>query len=241
MAMTFLQIELPGEASSAAMPAATAAVSEPTQETLSIMDLMLSGGIGGQIIMLLMVLLSIAMVYIFVNRMGAIKRANKIDPQFMKDIKDHVASGNVQSAINLCERSDSPVARMILKGLTRIGKPLQDISASIENQGKLEIQRLERNLPYLATIAGGAPMLGLLGTVIGMILAFKEMANAGGGVQIEMLAEGIYVAMTTTAAGLVVGIFAYFGYNFLVTRVESVIYKMETSSTEFLDLLDEPV
>jgi len=241
MAMTFLQIELPGEASSAAMPAATAAVSEPTQETLSIMDLMLSGGIGGQIIMLLMVLLSIAMVYIFVNRMGAIKRANKIDPQFMKDIKDHVASGNVQSAINLCERSDSPVARMILKGLTRIGKPLQDISASIENQGKLEIQRLERNLPYLATIAGGAPMLGLLGTVIGMILAFQEMANAGGGVQIEMLAEGIYVAMTTTAAGLVVGIFAYFGYNFLVTRVESVIYKMETSSTEFLDLLDEPV
>ena len=241
MAMTFLQIELPGEASSAAMPASTAAVSEPTQETLSIMDLMLSGGIGGQIIMLLMVLLSIAMVYIFVNRMGAIKRANKIDPQFMKDIKDHVASGNVQSAINLCERSDSPVARMILKGLTRIGKPLQDISASIENQGKLEIQRLERNLPYLATIAGGAPMLGLLGTVIGMILAFKEMANAGGGVQIDMLAEGIYVAMTTTAAGLVVGIFAYFGYNFLVTRVESVIYKMETSSTEFLDLLDEPV
>ena len=241
MAMTFLQIELPGDASSAAMPAATAAVSEPTQETLSIMDLMLSGGIGGQIIMLLMVLLSIAMVYIFVNRMGAIKRANKIDPQFMKDIKDHVASGNVQSAINLCERSDSPVARMILKGLTRIGKPLQDISASIENQGKLEIQRLERNLPYLATIAGGAPMLGLLGTVIGMILAFKEMANAGGGVQIDMLAEGIYVAMTTTAAGLVVGIFAYFGYNFMVTRVESVIYKMETSSTEFLDLLDEPV
>ena len=241
MALTFLQIQLPGEANSAAMPAATASMAEPTQETLSIMDLMLSGGIGGQIIMLLMVLLSIAMVYIFVNRMGAIKRANKIDPQFMKDIKDHVASGNVQSAINLCERSDSPVARMILKGLTRIGKPLQDISASIENQGKLEIQRLERNLPYLATIAGGAPMLGLLGTVIGMILAFKEMANAGGGVQIDMLAEGIYVAMTTTAAGLVVGIFAYFGYNFLVTRVESVIYKMETSSTEFLDLLDEPV
>jgi biopolymer transport protein ExbB len=205
------------------------------------LDLMVSGGLGGQIIMGLMVLLSIAMVYIFVNRMSAIKRANKIDPQFMKDIKDHVASGNVQSAINLCERSDSPVARMILKGLTRIGKPLQDISASIENQGKLEIQRLERNLPYLATIAGGAPMLGLLGTVIGMILAFKEMANAGGGVQIDMLAEGIYVAMTTTAAGLVVGIFAYFGYNFLVTRVESVIYKMETSSTEFLDLLDEPV
>ena len=236
--MTFLQIELPGETATS-VPAQ--AVEATTQKTMSVLDLMVSGGLGGQIIMGLMVLLSIAMVYIFVNRMSAIKRANKIDPQFMKDIKDHVASGNVQSAINLCERSDSPVARMILKGLTRIGKPLQDISASIENQGKLEIQRLERNLPYLATIAGGAPMLGLLGTVIGMILAFKEMANAGGGVQIDMLAEGIYVAMTTTAAGLVVGIFAYFGYNFLVTRVESVIYKMETSSTEFLDLLDEPV
>jgi biopolymer transport protein ExbB len=236
MLLSFLQIELPGNAATAITGA------EPiTQETLSIMDLMLSGGIGGQIIMGLMVLLSVAMVYIFVNRISALKQANTIDPQFMKDIKDHVASGNVQSAINLCERSNSPVARMILKGLTRIGKPLQDISASIENQGKLEIQRLERNLPYLATIAGGAPMLGLLGTVIGMILAFQEMANAGGGVQIDMLAEGIYVAMTTTAAGLVVGIFAYFGYNFLVTRVESVIYMMETSSTEFLDLLDEPV
>ena len=236
MSMSFLQIELPGDAA-AALPAEAT----PNQETLSIMDLMLSGGIGGQIIMTLMVLLSIAMVYIFVSRMGAIKRANKIDPQFMKDIKDHVASGNVQSAINLCERSDSPVARMILKGLTRIGKPLQDISASIENQGKLEIQRLERNLPYLATIAGGAPMLGLLGTVIGMILAFKEMANAGGGVQVDMLAEGIYVAMTTTVAGLIVGIFAFFGYNYLVMRVESVIYKMEVSSTEFLDLLNEPI
>lgn len=214
---------------------------EVTEKTMTVLELLTSGGLGAQVIMALMVLLSIAMVYIFVNRLSAVKRANQIDPQFMKDIKDHVAHGNVQSAINLCERSDSPVARMIHKGLTRIGKPLQDISASIENQGKLEIQRLERNLPYLATIAGGAPMLGLLGTVIGMILAFQEMASAGGGVQIEMLAEGIYVAMSTTAAGLVVGIFAYFGYNFLVTRVESVIYKMETSSTEFLDLLDEPV
>jgi biopolymer transport protein ExbB len=219
----------------------TKASQDNGDKTMSILELITSGGLGGQIIMVLMVALSIAMVYIFVNRLSAVKRANKIDPQFMKDIKDHVANGNVQSAINLCERSDSPVARMIHKGLTRIGKPLQDISASIENQGKLEIQRLERNLPYLATIAGGAPMLGLLGTVIGMILAFQEMANAGGGVQIDMLAEGIYVAMSTTAAGLVVGIFAYFGYNFIVTRVESVIYKMETSSTEFLDLLDEPV
>ena len=158
----------------------------------------------------------------------------------MSDIKDYISSGKLDSAIELCKRSNSPISRMIEKGISRIGKPLQDISASIENQGKLEIQRLEKNLPYLATIAGGAPMRGFLGTVIGMILAFKEMANAGGGVQVDMLAEGIYVAMTTTVAGLIVGIFAYFGYNFLVMRVESVIYKMEVSSTEFLDLLNEP-
>ena len=213
----------------------------PKGGSLSILSLMVSGGLGAQIIMSLMVLLSFAMVYIFVNRMGALKRANAIDSEFMKDIKDYVTAGNLQSAKTLCERSDSPVSRMIQKGISRIGKPLQDISASIENQGKLEIQRLERNLPYLATIAGGAPMLGFLGTVIGMILAFKEMANAGGGVQVDMLAEGIYIAMTTTVAGLIVGIFAYFGYNFLVMRVESVIYKMEVSSTEFLDLLHEPV
>jgi biopolymer transport protein ExbB len=130
---------------------------------------------------------------------------------------------------------------MIAKGIKRIGKPLQDISASIENQGKLEIQQLERNMPYLATIAGGAPMLGFLGTVIGMILSFREMAQAGAGVQVDVLAEGIYVALTTTVAGLIVGIIAYFAYNYLVMRVDSVIYKMEVNATEFLDLLHEPI
>jgi biopolymer transport protein ExbB len=130
---------------------------------------------------------------------------------------------------------------MIAKGIKRIGKPLQDISASIENQGKLEIQQLERNLPYLATIAGGAPMLGFLGTVIGMILSFREMAQAGAGVQVDVLAEGIYVALTTTVAGLIVGIIAYFAYNYLVMRLDSVIYKMEVNATEFLDLLHEPI
>ncbi len=239
MKINFLQIEIPDEIIDSKVLNSLESV--PKEETLSIISLMISGGIGAQIIMSLMVLLSISMIYIFVNRMGALKRANAIDSEFMKDIKDYISSGNLESAVKLCERSDSPVSRMIKKGISRIGKPLQDISASIENQGKLEIQRLERNLPYLATIAGGAPMLGFLGTVIGMILAFKEMANAGGGVQVDMLAEGIYVAMTTTVAGLIVGIFAFFGYNYLVMRVESVIYKMEVSSTEFLDLLNEPI
>jgi biopolymer transport protein ExbB len=197
---------------------------EQTTKTLSILDLMLSGGIGGQLIMGTMLVLSVLAVYLFVNRLSAIRRADKLDAQFMRDIKDFIASGNMQSAINTCERSDTPVARMILKGIKRIGKPLSDISASVENQGKLEIQLLERNMPYLATIAGGAPMIGFLGTVIGMVLSFGEMANAGAGVQIEML-----------------GIAAYFGYNFLVMRVDAVIYKMEVSATEFLDLLHEPI
>jgi biopolymer transport protein ExbB len=238
MQINFLQIEIPTETIDSNN---IQSENIPIEETLSIISLMTSGGIGAQIIMSFMVMLSFLMIYIFVNRMSALKRANAIDSEFMSDIKDYISSGKLDSAIELCKRSNSPISRMIEKGISRIGKPLQDISASIENQGKLEIQRLEKNLPYLTTIAGGAPMLGFLGTVIGMILAFKEMANAGGGVQVDMLAEGIYVAMTTTVAGLIVGIFAYFGYNFLVMRVESVIYKMEVSSTEFLDLLNEPV
>jgi len=235
--LPFLQIEMPAEATPAALPTEPVA----TEQTMTIIDLMFSGGIGGQIIMGSMLVLSVLMVYIFVDRWSAIKRASKLDDKFMRDIKDFIAAGNMQSALNTCERSDTPVARMIAKGIKRIGKPLSDISASIENQGKLEIQQLERNMPYLATIAGGAPMIGFLGTVIGMILSFREMANAGAGVQVDMLAEGIYVALTTTVAGLIVGIIAYFAYNYLVMRVESVIYKMEVSATEFLDLLHEPI
>jgi biopolymer transport protein ExbB len=237
MNLPFLQIEMPAEATPAALPTEPVA----TEQTMTIIDLMFSGGIGGQIIMGSMLVLSVLMVYIFVDRWSAIKRASKLDDKFMRDIKDFIAAGNMQSALNTCERSDTPVARMIAKGIKRIGKPLSDISASIENQGKLEIQQLERNMPYLATIAGGAPMIGFLGTVIGMILSFREMANAGAGVQVDMLAEGIYVALTTTVAGLIVGIIAYFAYNYLVMRVESVIYKMEVSATEFLDLLHEPI
>ncbi|NCF95367.1 MAG: MotA/TolQ/ExbB proton channel family protein [Bacteroidetes bacterium] len=229
--MQLLQIDVPTEALEP----------EVTESTLSILSLMTNGGIGAQIIMSILFIMSIMAIYLFVSRLSAIKRSSQMDSKFMDDIKDYITNGNLQSATNLCERSDTPVGRMLAKGIRRIGKPLQDISASIENQGKLEIQRLERNLPYLATISGGAPMLGFLGTVIGMILSFKEMANAGGGVQVDMMAEGIYVAMTTTVAGLVVGIIAYFGYNYLVMRVESVIHTMESSATEFLDWLHEPV
>jgi biopolymer transport protein ExbB len=209
----------------------------PVEETLSILDLILSGGPGGIAIMVVLFALAIVAVYIYIERFSAIKAANKLDPNFMNNIKDNVMNGNLDSAQVLCETQDSPVSRMIGKGISRIGKPVADIASTVENQGKIEIQRLESKLPMLATISGGAPMIGFLGTVIGMVLAFKEMANAGGQVNPAMLAEGIYTAMTTTIAGLAVGIIAYFGYNILVSRVERVVHKMEVNATEFLDLL----
>lgn len=235
--LPFLQITQ--DNTPAAFDADTAA--ESVEKTLTVFDLITSGGIGGWIIMSVLTILSIIAVYIFLERFQAIRKANRLDRAFMDHLKDHVANGKIDSALDMCKRTDHPVARMMEKGISRIGKPLNDISASIENQGKIEIQRMENTLPFLATISGGAPMIGFLGTVIGMILAFKEMAAAGGQVNVGMLAEGIYTAMTTTVAGLIVGILAYFGYNFLVARIEAVIYKMEVSATAFLDLLHEPV
>ncbi len=231
MHLPFLQIEL----------ADTAATGdEPVEKTLSIMELITSGGVGGIIIMSVLFLLSVIAIYIFIERYNAITRANKIDVNFINHIKDHVSHGKLDAAKALCQSHDTPVARMIEKGITRIGKPLKDISSAIENTGKLEVTRLEKNLAAMATIAGAAPMIGFLGTVIGMILAFHEMAAAGGQINIEMLAEGIYTAMTTTVAGLAVGIVAYIGYNILVARVDKVVYKMEAHTVEFLDLLNEP-
>jgi biopolymer transport protein ExbB len=214
---------------------------EPVEKTLSIMELITSGGVGGILIMSVLFVLSIMAVYIFFERFQAIKKANKLDQNFMNHIKDDVVNGKLEAAKSLCKTTDHPIARMVGKGVDRIGKPLTDISASIENQGKIEVQKMEKNLPLLATISGGAPMIGFLGTVIGMILAFQEMAAAGGQVDVAVLAEGSYTAMTTTVAGLAVGIIAYFGYNYLVARIENLIYKIEVSATEFLDLLHEPI
>lgn len=233
MYIPFLQISIPDTT-------ATGTEEMPVEKTLSIMELITSGGIGGMLIMGILFILSIIAVYIFIERYNAIKRANKIDANFINNIKDHVSHGRLDAARALCQSHDTPVARMIQKGISRIGKPLKDITSAIENTGKLEISSLEKNLASLATIAGAAPMIGFLGTVIGMILAFHEMAAAGGQIDIEMLAEGIYTAMTTTVAGLAVGIIAYIGYNLLVTRVDKVIYKMEAHTVEFLDLLNEP-
>ncbi|MFT4682372.1 MAG: biopolymer transport protein ExbB [Flavobacteriales bacterium] len=213
---------------------------EGQEQTLSILELMTSGGIGGQVIMLSLLVLSIIAVYIFIERYLTIIRASKVDSQFMGSLKHNVLKGDLEAARSLCHQNDSPVSRMMMKGVDRIGRPLHDISAAIENVGKLETYKLENNLATLATISGAAPMIGFLGTVIGMILAFHKMAMAGGQVNVEMLSSGIYTAMSTTVAGLIVGILAYLGYNILVAQVQKVMFKMEASSTEFLDLLNEP-
>lgn len=212
----------------------------PTEKTLSIIELSTSGGFGGIVIMLSLFVLSVIAIYIFIERFITIKKASEEDINFMNEIKDFIHDGKLEAARSLCKSTPTPISRMIEKGVNRIGKPLNDISAAIENTGKLELFKLEKNLATLATISGAAPMIGFLGTVIGMILAFHQMASAGGNIDVEMLAEGIYTAMVTTVAGLVVGIIAYIGYNLLVAKVEKVVFKMEARTTEFLDILNEP-
>ena len=211
------------------------------EKTLSIYKLIMDGGVGGQIIIaLLFVLLAVAL-YIYFERFFAIKAASKVDKNFMNQIKDHVMNGKLESAKALCDNTNTPTARLIGKGITRIGKPLDDINKAIENAGKLEVYQLEKNVSVLATIAGAAPMIGFLGTVIGMIVAIHEIANSGGQIDIKMLSDGLYTAMTTTVAGLIVGIIAYITYNHLVVKTDKVVYQMEAKSVEFLDLLNEPV
>lgn len=211
------------------------------EKTLSVIDLIFNGGTGSIVIIsVLFVMLAVAM-YIYFERLLAIKAASKIDKNFMNQIRDHITGGKIEAAKILCAQTDSPVARLVEKGVARIGKPLDDINTAIENAGTLEVYKLEKNVSVLATVAGAAPMIGFLGTVIGMILAFHQMASSGGQAEMGALASGIYTAMTTTVAGLVVGIIAYVGYNHLVNRTDKVIHKMEANATEFLDLLSEPV
>jgi len=211
------------------------------EKTLSVIDLIFNGGTGSIVIIsVLFVMLAVAM-YIYFERLLAIKAASTIDKNFMNQIRDHITGGKIEAAKILCAQTDSPVARLVEKGISRIGKPLDDINTAIENAGTLEVYKLEKNVSVLATVAGAAPMIGFLGTVIGMILAFHQMATSGGQAEMGALASGIYTAMTTTVAGLVVGIIAYVGYNHLVNRTDKVIHKMEANATEFLDLLSEPI
>jgi biopolymer transport protein ExbB len=215
--------------------------SQSQEKTLSVYKLIMDGGIGGQIIIAILVVLLIVALYIYFERFFTIKAATKTDSDFMNKIRDHVSHGKIESAKVLCAQVNSPVARLVEKGISRIGKPLEDINTAIENAGRLEIYRLEKNVSVLATIAGAAPMLGFLGTVIGMIVAIHQIANAGGQLDIKMLSDGLYTAMTTTVAGLIVGIISYIQYNHLVVKTDKVMYEMEAKSVEFLDLLNEPV
>ena len=207
------------------------------EKTLSVLELITSGGTGGNIIMITLGILSVISVYLFIEKYTTLNKARKIDSSFLNSIKNYVQDNNIKAAKTLCKNTDSSISRMLEKGIDRIDKPMTDISSAIENQAKLEVYVLENNLANLATIAGAAPMIGFLGTVIGMIVAFHEMASAGGNIDIEMLSKGIYTAMVTTVAGLVVGIIAYIAYNLLVTKVEKVVFLLETTTTDFMDLL----
>lgn len=211
------------------------------EKTLSVVDLIINGGAASSIIVIVLFVLLFVALYIYFERTFAITAASKIDKNFMNQIRDHVMNGKLEAAKLLCAQTDSPVARLTEKGVARIGKPLDDINTAIENAGTLEVYKLEKNVNILATVAGAAPMIGFLGTVIGMIIAFHEMASSGGQAEMGSLASGIYTAMTTTVAGLIVGIIAYIGYNHLVNRTDKVVHKMEANAVEFLDLLNEPV
>jgi biopolymer transport protein ExbB len=194
---------------------------------------------GGWILAILAVM-SIIAVYIFIERYLVITKASKEEKNFMNNIRDFIHDGRIDSAVVLCKNNESPIARMIEKGLIRIGKPLNDINAAIENVGKLEVSKLEKNIAGLATISGAGPMLGFLGTVIGMIKAFYDMSMAGNNIDIALLSTGIYQAMVTTVAGLIVGIIAFVCYNILVSKVEKLVFLLEARATEFMDVLHEP-
>ncbi|WP_278036410.1 MotA/TolQ/ExbB proton channel family protein [Flavobacterium nitratireducens] len=212
----------------------------PVEKKLSIIELLTSGGLAGQVIMAALFIMLFVALYLYFERLMAINAASKVDTNFMSLVKDNIKNGRIDNAKMACAHSQSPVARLIEKGISRIGKPLNDINTAIENAGKLEINKLEKNVSMLATISGAGPMTGFLGTVVGMIQAFHKMATGGGQIEVGALSEGIYTAMTTTVVGLVIGIIAYVGYNHLVVKTDKIVHQMEANAVDFLDLLNDP-
>ena len=208
------------------------AAQQPQEMSQSLWSMFLMGGP----LMWVLLALSVLAIYLIGRKWWVINNASKIDPSFMKDIRDYMQDGKVKSALTLCSKYDNPVARMVETGIRRKDRPVSDIQGAIENIGNVEVARLEKGLPLLATIAGGAPMIGFLGTVTGMVKAFFNMSKAGNNIDITLLSDGIYTAMLTTVGGLVVGIIAYFGYNWLTSKVGDLVYKMESSTMEFLDI-----
>ena len=221
----------------AAADALTQPATQPVEMSESLFSMFKMGGA----LMWVLLALSILAIYIIGKKWWMLRQASKIDHNFMNDIRDYVTAGKFKSAVTLCRKYDNPVARMIETGIHRIGRPMGDIQSAIENIGNVEVARLEKGLPILASIAGGAPMIGFLGTVIGMVQAFFNMSKAGNNIDITLLSGGIYTAMITTVGGLIVGIIAYFGYNYLTSKVSDLVYKMESSTLEFIDIvLNEP-
>lgn len=207
------------------------------QEQMSLLDMALKGGW----LMIPLALMLLVAIYIFIERLVVLKKASKEDNSFMNRVKDYIYDGKIDSALNLCKETQTPSARMIEKGISRLGRPMNDVLVAIENVGNIEIAKLEKGFTIMATIAGGAPMVGFLGTVIGMVEAFFNMASKGDNtVNLSDLSGGIYTAMVTTVAGLIVGVCAYFAYNYLVSRLDQIMRKLETKNMEFLDLLNEP-
>ena len=206
------------------------------EKTLSLIDMATAGGW----LMIVLLILSIMAIYIFGSKWWMIRKAGQLDKNFMKDIRDLIHDGKIKTATDLCQKYDSPIARLVEKGIERIGRPLQDIQTAVENMGNVEVARLEKGLAMLATISGGAPMIGFLGTVTGMIQAFFRMSTAGNNIDITLLSGGIYEALVTTVGGLFVGIIAYFGYNYLSSQISNLVFKMESTTIEFIDMLHEP-
>lgn len=225
----FLQIEMTGADT-------LGAAQQIESGSVSLLDLIIKGGI----VMIPLILLSIIAVYLIVERLLTLRKADKDPENFLDELTNYITQGDIPSAKNLCKQYNTPFARMLSKGISKLGKPLANIEASIENVGKIEIYKLERNLNALATIAGAGPMIGFLGTVSGMVQAFIAIAQAEGNVSPKLLSSGIYEAMLTTVAGLIVGIIAYIGYNYLTGKVEKIVHQMEYSSIEFIELLQEP-
>ncbi len=212
-------------------------IEQPVEESINLWTM---AQYGGWIMIVLALLLAWA-VYIFIERMVVLKHATKEDKSFMDRIRDYIHDGKIDSALNLCKQTNTPASRMIEKGITRIGRPMQDVQVAVENVGNLEVGKLEKGLVIMATIAGGAPMLGFLGTVLGMIRTFYNMAQTSGGViEMSALSTGMYEAMVTTVGGLIVGILAMFAYNMLVARIDRVVRLLEARTMEFMDLLNEP-
>ena len=203
-------------------------------EKMSLIKMAVAGGW----LMLVLLALSIIAVYILGSRWWAIRQALKIDPHFMDNIRGLLREGKTQAALALCRDTQSPIARLIEKGIRMQGHPLQDIQAAVENTGNIEVSKIEKGMPMLATVAGGAPMVGFLGTVAGMIQAFYNMARAGSNIDITLLSDGIYTAMVTTVGGLIVGIIAYFGYNWLTARIDDLVFKMDSAVISLMDIFN---